>query len=125
MFFIPKLGKQDFPLFLFSITGCSAFLSFGVVGYPFITGVLPHALAWLLIYHPKIRSRPLATFILGCLIAELSMHCYELGRTALLVFLFNAIFDKKADKKLKLAWIGSSILFLFYIFYSFEFEIIL
>lgn len=117
MFFIPKLGKQDFPLFLFSITGCSAFLSFGVVGYPFITGVLPHALAWLLIYHPKIRSRPLATFILGCLIAELSMHCYELGRTALLVFLFNAIFDKKADKKLKLAWIGSSSLFLFYIFY--------
>jgi len=117
MFFVAGLEKADITLFLFLITSCSAFLSFGVVGYPFLTGILPHALALGLIYSPKLRSRPLLSFLLGCLIAELSMHCYELGRTALLVFLFYAIFDKKADKKLKLAWIGSASLFLFYIFY--------
>lgn len=117
MFYIAKLDRGDIPLFLFVITSASAFLSFSVSGYPFLSGVLPHALALGLIYSPKLRSRPLITFILGCLIAELSMNLYELGRTAALIFISFAFLDKKASKKLKLAWIGSASLFIFNIFY--------
>lgn len=117
MFFVAKLDRKDIPLFLFLITSSSTFLSFSVSGYAFLSGVLPHALALGLIYSPKLRSRPLLTFLLGCFIAELSMHCYELGRTSVLTFICFACLDKTASKKLKLAWIGSTSFFLFDIFY--------
>lgn len=79
-------------------------LSLSVVGYPWASGFLPHALALWITMNPRVRRRWLLT-LAGVLVAnEVSWHVYEVGKTAALVFLVAAIVQREVPKLTRAIW---------------------
>lgn len=85
-----------------------ALLSFSVAGYPYVTGLLPHALALWITLNRRIRQNWLLSLLL-CLVAnELSWHLYELGKTLFVVFIAAAILHRNVPLRLRAVWLLAS-----------------
>ncbi len=82
-----------------------ALLSFSVAGYPYITGLLPHALAlWITLDH-RVRRNWIVSLAL-CLVAnELSWHLYELGKTLFVVFIAAALLHRYVPLRTRIVWL--------------------
>lgn len=88
----------------------SVLLSFSIAGYPYVTGLLPHALALWITLHRRIRQNWLLTLLL-CLVAnELSWHLYEAGKTLFIVFIAAALLHKNVPLRTRGVWLLASAL---------------
>lgn len=90
-----------------------ALLSFSVAGYPYITGILPHALALWITLHPRVRRSWWLTLGLALIANELSWHLYELGKTLFIVFLAAAFLHRHVPIATRGAWLFASVSQLF------------
>ncbi len=109
-----SLPARDSFVLLLTWGASPALLSFGLTG-PFLSATLPHALALLIIFEPRIRARPGLTLLLALAIGELSWHVYLTGRTVFLVFLAAAILERAAPRRTRLAWAAAVLVQLFFV----------
>ena len=77
----------------------STLLSFSVCGYPYISGMLPHSIALLIIFHPYFKKNWCCGLLLGFLTIEVSWHVYELGKTIFIPFFLAAFFQNEVGMK--------------------------
>ncbi len=79
-----RLGR-DAWFVLLAWTTSSAVVSQSIAGLPYLTCMLPHALAVCAVL--RLRSRPLATAVVAALVYVAATQTQELARTVFLVFL--------------------------------------
>lgn len=104
------VGLLDLPfrqswIVLLAWGASPALLSFSVAGYPYITGLLPHALALWITLDNRIRRNWIVSLAL-CLVAnELSWHLYELGKTLFVVFIAAAFLHRYVPLRIRIVWL--------------------
>ncbi|MCB0392998.1 MAG: hypothetical protein KDD25_00475 [Bdellovibrionales bacterium] len=96
-------NSTQLAVILFALASSSIFMTFSI-SYPYISALLPHAIAFSIVRSDRLRDRPRITFILGLILCELSFHLYEIGRLFFGLFLTHAVFDKEAKPKTRFAW---------------------
>lgn len=107
-----SLRWRDAFVLLLAWGASPALLSFGISG-PFLSATLPHALALLIVFEPRIRARPVLTLLLALAVSELSWHLYLTGRTVFLVFLAAALLETEAPRRTRLACVVAALVQLF------------
>lgn len=93
-----------------------ALLSFSICGYPYMSGGLPHAIALLIIFHPRFTKKWWLILLIGLINIELTWHVYQLGKTVFLLYFLAAFFQFKAGYKNRLIFLllgGISLALLF------------
>src|SRR5262249_49058707 len=80
-------------------------LSLAVTGFPWASAFVPHALALWITMSRRLRERWLATLALMLLTIELSMHVYELGKTAGTVFIVGALLQRRVPIGIRVLWL--------------------
>jgi hypothetical protein len=83
----------------------STLLSYAVVGYPWASGFLSHALALFVVMNRRLHTRPLLTAGLAALAAESCWHVYQTGRTASLVFLVAVVLMRRVPIATRAIWL--------------------
>lgn len=102
---VVDLPIRRFWMLLLAWGASPAMLSFSVAGYPYITGLLPHALALWITLDNRIRRNWMVSLVL-CLVAnELSWHLYELGKSLFIVFIAAAVFHRHISRRTRVAWL--------------------
>jgi hypothetical protein len=86
-----------------------ALLSFSVSGYPYVTGFLPHALAFAIVTSRWLRARPLTSLAFALLVTELSWHVYEAGKTLVVVFVIAALSEREVQWSTRATWLAASV----------------
>ncbi len=79
-------------------------LSLSIAGYPYISGLLTHALILAVIFSQRLQTRPIITFILGLLILEVSWHVYQLGKVFFIPLFLAAFLLDNAPKRARITW---------------------
>jgi hypothetical protein len=81
-------------------------LSFALVGFPWGTAFLPHAVAMVAILKPSVRRSWLLTPLL-CLVATVvAWQGYDLGKTVFVAFLAGAILVRNVPLLTRLVWLA-------------------
>lgn len=80
-------------------------LSLAVTGFPWASAFVPHALALWITMSRRLRRRWLVTLALTLLTIELSMHVYELGKTAGSVFVVGAVLQRHVPLWTRAIWL--------------------
>ncbi len=95
---------------LIAAAGSGTLLSHTVLGAPYVSGLLPHALALWLVRSPACQSRPWRTLAIGLVAVEFSWHAYPLGKTHFAVFLAAAFLLRGVRPATRLAWLACAAL---------------
>jgi hypothetical protein len=103
---------QVWTIGLLAIGASPAFLSYTVSGFPYVSGVLPYALALWIVF--RWQRSLLGTALLGALVVAASRHVQELGRLSFVVFLAAALLLPDARRAARVVWIaiGATLLWL-------------
>jgi hypothetical protein len=102
------LPWQRFGALLLAWGASSTLLSYSVVGYPWVSGFVPHALALYVVMNRHLHTRPLLTACLAALAAESCWHVYQAGRTASLVFLAALVFFRRVPLTTRAIWLAAA-----------------
>jgi len=102
------LRGRDSWMLLLAWGASSALLSYSVLGFPYISGILPNALALFAVLRGR-RSASWA-FIGSLAAAGLSWHVQELGRTVFAIFFAASVLLPRARPICRLIWfaVGAS-----------------
>jgi hypothetical protein len=103
-----ELPRQRFGALLLAWGASSTLLSYSVIGYPWVSGFLSHALALYAVMNRRLHTRPLLTACLAALAAESSWHVYQAGRTASLVFLAALVFLRRVPLATRAVWLAAA-----------------
>jgi len=106
---IAQLQIRQSWILLLTVGVSPTLLSFSLVGYPYITGFLPHALALWCTLSQRFYRRPVLTLFLCALSVELSWHLYELGKTVFIVFLGAGVIFRSIPILTRMIWILTGI----------------
>ncbi|PTL35875.1 hypothetical protein CLG94_08990 [Candidatus Methylomirabilis limnetica] len=99
------LPIRQFWILLLAWGASPALLSFSVAGYPYVTGLLPHALALWITLDNRVRRNWILSLVL-CLVAnELSWHLYELGKSLFVVFIAAAVLHRHVPLRTRIIWL--------------------
>jgi len=74
-------------------------LSHSICGGQYVSGMLPHSLALLIIFHPYFKKNWCCGLLLGFLTIEISWHVYPLGKTIFILFFLAAFLQNNAAIK--------------------------
>ena len=86
--------------YLALILGSSATLmTYSISGGHYISGIVPHSLALLVLFHPYFKKHPIISFFLGLLAIEISWHGFPLGKTIFITFLLGAFLQNNTLKR--------------------------
>jgi hypothetical protein len=92
-------------ILLLGVGASPPLLSLSVTGFPWISALLPHALALWVTMSRELRRHWVATMLCTLLVLELSFHCYELGKTVGVVFIVAAVLQRDASPIMRFAWL--------------------
>ena len=110
---ISNLPLRRSWILLLALGTSPALLSYSVAGYPYITGFLPHALAFIIILSSRIYKKWYFSLFFCLIIYELSWNFYELGKTVFVVFLAASILKRKVPWMTRIVWVLGAVLQLF------------
>lgn len=86
--------------YLALILGSSATLmTYSISGGHYVSGIVPHSLALLVLFHPYFKKHPIISFFLGLLAIEISWHGFPLGKTIFIAFLLGAFLQNNTLKR--------------------------
>lgn len=86
-------------------------LSHSILGYPYLSLVLPYSLTLMLLLASRQGRVPIwLEIILWLLITELSIHCYELGKTFFIPLILGALLFREISIYRRGAWLLSGCL---------------
>ena len=86
--------------YLALILGSSATLmTYSISGSHYVSGIVPHSLALLVLLHPYFKKHPIISFFLGLLAIEISWHGFPLGKTIFITFLLGAFLQNNTLKR--------------------------
>ncbi|HKJ33995.1 MAG TPA: hypothetical protein VKA34_19340, partial [Balneolales bacterium] len=91
-------GKQWAWLAL-ALGSSATLLSYSICGGQYVSGMLPHSLALLIIFHPYFKKNWFGGLLLGFLTIEISWHVYPLGKTIFILFFLAAFLQDNAAIK--------------------------
>lgn len=94
-----QIKRGQWAWLALALASSPALLSFSIVGYPYISVCLPHAMALLVIFHPRFKKEWWLALLVGILTIEVSWHAYELGKTIFILFFLAAFFQEKTRLK--------------------------
>jgi hypothetical protein len=97
------IGKRDGWIPLLAWGASPLLLSFSLT--PYITSLVPHALALWVTGSAWLRRHAFATLLVGTLITLLAWHVYELGQSVFLVFLLAVVWLPKVPFRVRASWL--------------------
>ncbi|NLF25196.1 MAG: hypothetical protein GX589_05995 [Deltaproteobacteria bacterium] len=107
------------PVFFGAVLLSPPLISYSLVAYPYASCALPFGFAISFVLSDWVKRRHLTTLILDvlvwALIFELSLHCYELGKTVFTVPIIAAISIRSLPALRRIVWLASGLTFLWYI----------
>jgi hypothetical protein len=96
------LGRRDVWVVLLAWSASPSMLSWSVTGLPYVSNVLPYALAlWVVL---RWQSSWIASAAIALLTVEVSWQVQELGRTVFAVFVAAALFLPDVPWRTRLVW---------------------
>jgi hypothetical protein len=105
-FYYRDRSDQITPYLVALVCASAGLTTFSIVGYPYISGFLPHILALCWLRRSFVRQSVIWRLAIGTALAELTVHVYELGKTSFMIFLLAAALKQQwrpKDRLLALA----------------------
>lgn len=118
--FCTRRAESRFWLFFAACLSSLPLIAFSIVGYPYLSGFFPYAVAFMLVFSAHdhfgrfgrfvgFRSTALLTFgfepLAWTAVCELAMHCYELGKTSFLIPLFAVLAVPGVTRTRRSLWV--------------------
>lgn len=100
-------------LFIALVPTSATFLSFLLVGYPYLSGILPYIVLLILVLRKGAEQRSLPGYLVDLLALffayELAFHCYELGKTAFVVPIIGALALTRIPSSRRALWLAAGL----------------
>jgi hypothetical protein len=104
---VARLRLRDAGVVLLAWGASPSLLSLSVMGMPWASAFLPHVLALWITTSASVRRRLLLTIAACVVVAELSWHVYELGKTVGGVFLAAAFLCRGVPLVARVVWLAT------------------